>query len=121
MIRLKSAFYSIEHRTVIQETLDMTFRALDLSGRGNIDFRQFKYLITNVGKTIPSRHLCIVKLFNVVGDKLSDSEAEHLLSDVDINRDGVISYSEFVRMLSEEEEKEKDDKKTKGEEEEKFI
>ena len=98
----------------------MTFRALDLSGRGNIDFRQFKYLITNVGKTIDWLTM-YRKFFVVVGDKLSDSEAEHLLSDVDINRDGVISYHEFVRMLSEEEEKEKDDKKTKGEEEEKII
>ena len=67
-----------------QETLDLTFRALDMRGRGNIDLKQFKYLVTNVG------------------DKLSEREADHLLTDVDINNDGVISYTEFVKMLTEE-------------------
>ena len=67
-----------------QETLDLTFRALDMRGRGNIDLKQFKYLVTNVG------------------DKLSEREADHLLTDVDIYNDGVISYTEFVKMLTEE-------------------
>ena len=36
------------------------------------------------------------------GDKLSEQEAEDLLAGVDKNRDGAISFREFVSMLSEE-------------------
>ena len=59
------------------ETVNMTFRALDISGSGSIKCTHFKYLITNIG------------------NKLSDREAEEMLADIDRNKDGKISYSEF--------------------------
>ena len=60
----------------------MAFRALDESGSGFISYKQLKYLITNIG------------------DKLSEQEAEDLLAEVDISRDGVIDYKEFLKMLT---------------------
>ncbi|XP_070555164.1 uncharacterized protein [Ptychodera flava] len=34
-----------------------------------------------------------------VGEKLSDSEIEELITDLDANHDGLIKYDEFVRAL----------------------
>ena len=76
------------------ETVNMTFRALDISGSGSIKCTHFKYLITNIG------------------NKLSDREAEEMLADIDRNKDGKISYSEFVQMLYSSKEEEKKKKKT---------
>ena len=72
------------------ETVNMAFRALDITGRGSIKCEHFKYLVTNIGH------------------KLSVREAEEMLADIDKNKDGYISYREFVQMLyCKEEEKEK--------------
>ena len=63
------------------ETVRMAFRALDESGSGYIRYKQLKYLITNIG------------------DKLTDKEAEDLLAEIDKDKDGVIDYQEFTKML----------------------
>lgn len=69
------------------ETVNMTFRALDITGRGSIKCEHFKYLVTNIGNTLTTR------------------EAEDMLADIDKNKDGYISYREFVQMLYSKEEK----------------
>ena len=66
------------------------FRALDITGRGSIRCDHFKYLVTNIG------------------NKLTMREAEEMLADFDKNKDGFITYREFVQMLySNKEEEEK--------------
>ena len=34
------------------------------------------------------------------GDKLTEQEAEDLLAEIDISKDGVIDYKEFLKMLT---------------------
>ena len=34
------------------------------------------------------------------GDKLTEQEAEDLLAEIDISKDGVIDYKEFIKMLT---------------------
>ena len=34
------------------------------------------------------------------GDKLTEQEAEDLLAEIDISKDGVIDYKEFFKMLT---------------------
>ena len=56
-------------------------RALDITGRGSIRCDHFKYLVTNIGNRLTMR------------------EAEEMLADFDKNKDGFITYREFVQML----------------------
>ena len=79
------------------ETVEMTFRALDISGRGIINCKHFKHLITNIGRVF--KRIMVVKIV-FLGDKLTEIEAEDLLMDVDRNSDGVISHREFVKMMA---------------------
>ena len=60
----------------------MAFRALDQSGSGFIRYKQLKHLITNIG------------------DKLTDKEAEYLLGEINLKKDGLIQYQEFIKMLT---------------------
>ena len=46
------------------------------------------------------------------GDSLTEKEAESLMADVDKNKDGVISYKEFVKMLTDDDTGFNDNKKS---------
>ena len=81
------------------ETIEMTFRALDISGSGIINCKQFKQLITNIGN-IFKKIMMITISIPFPGDKLTEQEAEDLLVEVDKNHDGVISHREFVKMMA---------------------
>ena len=84
---LSSVLYLVRDRSCDLFTF---LRALDITGRGSIKCEHFKYLVTNIGH------------------KLSVREAEEMLADIDKNKDGYISYREFVQMLyCKEEEEEK--------------
>ena len=81
------------------DTVKMAFRALDESGSGFVSYKQLKYLLVNIGKTppCPSSHLIIIMSS---GDKLTEQEAEDFLAEIDISKDGVIDYKEFLKMLT---------------------
>ena len=83
------------------DTVKMAFRALDESGSGFISYKQLKYLITNIGNTEPPSHLPS-HYYNTMssGDKLTEQEAEDLLAEIDLSKDGVIDYKEFLKMLT---------------------
>ena len=54
-------------------------------------------MVTQLSHHLTPRH------YNVTissGDKLTEQEAEDLLAEIDISKDGVIDYKEFFKMLT---------------------
>ena len=62
----------------------------------------------------PSKKLLIFWIIGSFyeGDSLTEKEAESLMADVDKNKDGVISYKEFVKMLTDDDTAFNDNKKS---------
>lgn len=65
-----------------EKVLKDSFRMFDLNGDGFISKHELK------------------KILAAAGDKMAEKEAEELLREADTNKDGKISYDEFVAMMS---------------------
>ena len=56
------------------EELDQAFRMFDNNGDGYIDARELRHLLTNLG------------------EKLTDTEVDEMIAEVDIDGDGKVDY-----------------------------
>jgi calmodulin len=66
----------------VEENLIDAFRMFDKDGNGKINAKEFKEAMTSFG------------------DKLTEDEAEEMISQADLNRDGTIDYKEFVKFMT---------------------
>ncbi|KAG2228186.1 hypothetical protein INT45_009233, partial [Circinella minor] len=93
-------------------------RELDADGSGSIDFEEFLSMLTRTKSNVDAQRelLETFKVFdknndgtisanelrnvmNNLGEKISEAELEQMLLEADANKDGVINYEEFVKML----------------------
>eukprot|EP00873_Tetraselmis_striata_P016298 jgi/Tetstr1/436562/TSEL_002716.t1 len=68
-----------------EEDIREAFKLLDRDGNGYLSAKELRYVLTNAG------------------EPLTDAEADNILGDADVDRDGRINFEEFVKMLAENE------------------
>ncbi|KAI7860180.1 calmoduline [Circinella umbellata] len=94
-------------------------RELDADGSGSIDFEEFLSMLSRTkfnGNDAQQELLETFKVFDKnndgtisanelrevmsnLGERMSEAELEQMLLEADANKDGVINYEEFVKML----------------------
>ena len=106
-------------QTPTDAELQQMINEVDADGNGTIDFAEFVTLMARKMKNA-DKDAEIREAFNVfdrngdgkisadelrqimarLGENLSDEEINQMIREADTNKDGVIDYEEFVRMLS---------------------
>ena len=61
--------------------MQVAFKLFDKEGTGLIDKNQLKYVM------------------EVLGEKLTDEEAEEMIKESDLDNDGFINFEEFSRLM----------------------
>ncbi|KAI9270372.1 calmodulin [Phascolomyces articulosus] len=104
--------------SVSETEVKSMIRELDADGSGSIDFEEFLSMLTRTKSNVDTQQelLETFKVFdknndgtisanelrevmNNLGEKMSEAELEQMLLEADANKDGVINYEEFVKML----------------------
>jgi len=65
-----------------EEDLLASFKVFDKDGNGFISAAELKHIMLNLG------------------EKLNDEECDEMIKEADVDGDGMVNYSEFVRMMS---------------------
>ncbi|CAH1775337.1 unnamed protein product [Owenia fusiformis] len=83
LLELMRVFHSvIDHSTTVAEEMRAAFRVFDKNNDGKITREELKTTMVELG------------------EKLTEEEIDAMLKDADLNKDGVIDYTEFVQMMS---------------------
>ena len=78
------------------EEINEMMREVDLNQDGKIDFDEFMILMTKSSPDTQTEEE-VINAFRVY--KMTEEEADEMVKQADIDKDGMINYEEFVRMM----------------------
>ncbi|SCV69222.1 BQ2448_2242 [Microbotryum intermedium] len=96
-----------------EEEIHEAFKVFDKDGNGFISSAELKHVMTNLGRFVrcisageaptlaSSRAMSLIRTAPHVptGEKLTESEVAEMIREADVDGDGQINYSEFVKMM----------------------